>query len=217
MAQTIAEILGLDLGDNDATKTASQNNQVENNENSSINKLAMSLGLTEEKTSGDTNSSQENTGHNKEASMKGMRDMYDSMFPSDSSVISGAEKVASANNVDDQLTKEAAEAEFAIGERAFEHFENLVDGHITKMASAVKAEMERHDNGGQMQNNEVKGNKSPSAKGDDHIADSAMGTSPKGAVGHFENRSSPNGEVKTAALQKAMLQFQVNLAKGEAK
>lgn len=213
MAITIADILNIDIADSEAEKTAAENNTT-NKETSSIDKLAMSLGLVSEKTAS-ADLSQENNGHNKEASM-GMRDMYDQMFPSDSSVISGAEKVASVQNTESEMSKEAAAIEESIGERAFELFETLVDSHITKMASAVKAEMERHDNEGQIQNNEVRGNKSPSAKGDQNIGDDVMGTSPKGAVGSFEHRASPGGEVKHAALKKAMLQFQIDSAKKEA-
>lgn len=215
MSKTIAEILGYSDDVNPAAgeKTASENTN-QNKETSSIEKLAMNMGLLDEESVNST-SSQENKGHNKEASMTGMRDMYASMFPSDEDVIKGAEKVASANAEATEMEKEAAEVEFAIGERAFDHFETLVEGHITKMASVVEKEMERHDNEGQMQNNEVRDNKSPASKGDLNTGSDVMGTSPKGAVGTFENRSSPDGEVKHAAYKKAMLQYQINAAKGK--
>lgn len=187
---TLEEILNEDLGLGvQQEKVASA---VESDE---IEKLAMELGLSEEGTSA---SKQETTEQIKEAQM-GMDNLYSQMFPSDADVVSeGTEKVA-------ELDKEAAAIEEAMGEHAFDEYQRCLDGHITKIAMEV-ASMEHEDGtpAQAMASNEVKGKKAIDT--DPEIQDEAMGTNPKGAVGDFEHKSHPNGEMRKQAMRKAYLQ-----------
>lgn len=191
---TLEEILNEDLGLGvQQEKVASA---VESDE---IEKLAMELGLSEEGTSA---SKQETTEQIKEAQM-GMDNLYSQMFPSDADVVSeGTEKVA-------ELDKEAAAIEEAIGAEAFDRYQDCLDGHITKIAESlaggatISADKEDGTPTQAMASNEVKGKKAIDT--DPEIQDEAMGTNPKGAVGDFEHKSHPNGEMRKQAMRQAYL------------
>lgn len=178
MTHTIADVLNdLGIGDN-LEKTASQNKEI-----NQLDKLAMDLGVVEKNNENQVN---QDTSLNKEASVKGLNDIYATLFPQDADLL---EKSASVNSQETEMEKEAAAIEEAKGAFAHDVFVNLVDAHITKIANDIV---------GKLPDNEDKSGKPAGTKEDVSDADKAMGHNPEGAVGHFRS-------TKQAALAQAFL------------
>lgn len=142
---TLEDILNNDLGlgseQPSNEKTASQNPS-EQNVDSEIEKLAMEVGLGGNTETPSVPQEEPLTGQSKEASMS-LDNIYNGLFPEDAGVVGNQEKVASEQPAGGQetgtdgLSKEAADREERIGERAYDYFEQYVDGHITKMAEEL--------------------------------------------------------------------------------
>ncbi|NDC22580.1 MAG: hypothetical protein EBZ49_00395 [Proteobacteria bacterium] len=202
---TLQDILEKDLGlgseQPQTEKVASQDVA----ESDDIEKLAMEIGLINEEDVTNSASQEQTTELKKEAKMS-LDNLYSELFPGDADVVGATqEKVASEEN---EMEKQAAAVEEAIGELAYDHFENLVDAHITKMASAIWEEMQKEAGADQaMASNEVSDGQGVDTTPE--VEDSVKETSPEGAVGEYEQKKGPMGELKQAALRKQILLSQL--------
>jgi len=160
-----------------------------------LNKLAAEIGLLDE------TSDASDKPIIKEATM--LHDLYLESFPGDADLL-GQEKVAA-------MDKEAAAIEEAMGAYAYDVFNKCVEGHIEKIAAAlVEANVSEYDHPQRMESNEVThGQKIDTTP---EVQDHLMGTNPRGAVGSFEMKNTPEGEqIKAAALRKHILKAQLGI------
>jgi hypothetical protein len=201
---TLQDILENDLGlgsDQQTTeKTASEKDNAA--ETDDIEKLAMEIGLVEEP---DETSSQEETTLKKEAGMS-LENLYGDLFPGDADIVGGQqgqEKVAEE--------EKTAAVEEAMGEVAYDYFQQCVDGHITKMAQAVAETLEKAGESPApaqaLANNEH--SEDQAIDTDPKVEDSVKDTSPEGGVGDYEQKKGPMGELKHAAVRKHLLLAQL--------
>ena len=194
---TLQEILDQDLGLGEE-KVAEQKEIVSDE----TTKLAMSIGLIDEDS--ETDMSQDNNGLNKEARMSLDR-LYTELFPADADIV-GVEKSASEVEVE-EMEKEAAAIEGAMGERAFDYFSHYVDAHLTKIAAEI-ADKAEHEIEGKLEDNEDESGEAIDTDAHEgEEGEKAMSVNPQGAAGHFEMKSAPNGELKQAAINKHLLKM----------
>lgn len=166
---TIADVLNeLGIGE-DFNKTASQTTEI-----NQLDKLAMDLGVV-----GKNNENQsDDTSLNKEASVKGLDQVYATLFPEDLAL---TEKVASLEVEGVGMDKEAAAIEESMGARAHDVFVELFDARITKIASDIV---------GKLADNEDESGNSAGVKEDTSEAEKILGLNPEGAVGEFKKKAS---------------------------
>lgn len=204
---TLKELLEGDLGaSEDAVKTASQETV---NFDSDIEKLAMEIGLVgDDDTAANSAANEQSTnqGQSKEAKM-GLDALYGSMFP-ENTIATATEKTASQE-------KTAAEVEEAMGMVAHDSFQRHFDNFVTKVASEMLA-------GGATVSVDAKADAEPAQAMANNkaggtaaidttpvVTDEVTGKQDAKTVGHVEQRSSPMGEMKTAALRKHLLLAQL--------
>jgi hypothetical protein len=198
---TLQEILDNDLGLGSEKVAEAQTTEIDE-----TTKLAMSIGLIDE--NNETEPSQDNKGLNKEARMS-LDKVYADLFPADADIV-GEEKVASEYSEAVEMEKEAAAIEGAIGERAFDYFAQYVDAHITKIAAEIADKME-HEIEGKLEDNEDDSGEAIGTEADEGAeGEAAMGINPEGAVGSYEMKQSPHGELKQAAINKHLLKMFLN-------
>lgn len=185
MPKSIAELLDseLELG---TEKTAAEQTSV-----SEIEKLATDLGLLDET---EDNQSQQQEGHNKEASMS-MEQLLGVMFPSEAGEVA-QEQEKIAHESEETLTKEAAlqEAEGMFAHDCF--VQHVEDGLYKIAAELVEAVAAGDAHPQQLEDDEVTDGEAIDTT--PQVQDKAMKPNHEGEVGHVEI-------VKSAALRKAML------------
>jgi hypothetical protein len=203
---TLKELLEGDLGASDTVKTASENTVSFDSE---IEKLAMEIGLVgDDNSTSSSNANEEshNQGQSKEAKM-GLESLYSNMFPEDV-VTTTTEKVASQEKV-------AAEIDEAMGAVAHDSFQKHFDNYITKVASemlaggaTVSVDKSADAEPVQVMDNNRAGGTAPIDTAP-VVTDEITGKQDAKTVGHVEQRSSPMGDMKTAALRKFLLLSQL--------
>lgn len=137
----------------------------------------------------------------------GLESLYSNMFPEDV-VTNTTEKVASQEKV-------AADIEEAMGAVAHDSFQKHFDNFITKVASdmlAGGATVDVDKSGDAEPAQAMANNKAGGTAPIDTapvVTDEISGKQDAKTVGHVEQRSSPMGEMKTAALRKFLLLSQL--------
>jgi hypothetical protein len=213
----------LGLGAEESVKTASEH-ESDKSDNQEIEKLAMELGLADDSNESDSNHLTTNnvSGHSKEASVSSLDNIYSDMFPGDADVINGfTEKNASEN---EGLEKEAADREERIGRAAFENFSIFVDAHLDKIAeelsgsATVDMNKDPEEEPSQTMASNKPANSDEAIDTAPQVEDQVTAKNDEKTVGHFEQRDSMagDGEQKSETKQAAVRKHLLLLAMGQA-
>lgn len=188
---TLEELLTADLGESSQTKEASLNADIGTEDE--IEKLAMEIGLVED-ANPDANDNK-NPGQLKEANV-GLDQLYVQMYDEDVQPAAASVKTAS-------ITKEAAEVEEAMGKIAHDAFQAKVDQIITKIAKEKIASGDAEP-AQTMDNNRVDADGKPIDT--KPVVDNELPAENGGpVVGAEKQQAHGNGEMKHAAMRKALL------------